>query len=1077
MKKILLFILIFSVKLSIAQGLLVKDIEIGNSSSMPNYSFNRVNYNGKLIFSAKKSSASSFDVWITDGTSSETKKLKELNGTSNPHYFTYLASVDKVFFTGPPPSSSGWNYIRLWDSDGTSANTLYADNYSNFPKYLTEFNNRVYFQGRTSNTWGYELVYANGGSGTNTSTININIGSNSSYPEELKVIGNKLYFSAIANNNEGRELCISDGASTGTFRIKDINTNGADGSDPKNFTFFNNKVYFSADDGVNGRELWVTDGTAANTNIVADLNPGTDSSLDSNEPTIFIEYKDELYFTAFTASTGNELFKVNKSGNIVNVADINSGASNHSNPKDFFVFDEKLFFSADNGTDGVELWYTIVSSGTAKGNSASTTAMFKDINSQTNGSSNPEGFIIYDGKMYFNADNGVDGKELWESDGTVAGTIMKQNINPSGDSNPRDFILSGDLLYFSANDGINGDELWKYSNNFIIGALSPEDNTTDVALSGEKLKITLNKELVKGNGNIVIYKKSDDTVFETINISGNNVTINNNKVTITPTLDFIAIEEYYVLIDNGALKDTSNNNFIGISDKTIWNFKTIGTQNQTITFNTLSNKTFGDSDFQLTATASSNLPISYTSSNVNVATINGNTVTIVGAGTTTITASQTGNANYNAAQDVTQTLTVDKANQTITFNTLSNKTFNDSDFQLSATSSSGLTVAYVSSNTNVATINGNMVTIVGAGTTTITASQSGNTNYNAAQGVAQALTIDKANQTITFVINFPNRQYNDADRTLTATSDSGLPVTYTSSDPNVVSISGNVASFVGVGNGINITASQSGNTNYNAAANVVQTYNVAKASQVLTFNPPATATFGDPNFTLTASSNSGIAMQFFSFDTDVVSISGNQAEIIGAGSTTLQASNTGNSLYEAASSLKTFTVFKASQNITFNQLPDVDVNDPDFNLTATSDSGLAISYSSSNPNVASVSGSLVSIHTVGVTTITASQPGNDNYNGASDETQSLTVTNTASIDSFEKLGLEIYPNPTSSEFIIQTELVINKLQIYNLLGQKLKEYLNPKTNNFSLKNLVKGVYIINIYTEKGIGSSRIIKVE
>ncbi|MBN2487074.1 MAG: FG-GAP repeat protein, partial [Bacteroidales bacterium] len=88
--------------------------------------------------------------------------------------------------------------------------------------------------------------------------------------------------------------------------------------------------------------------------------------------------------------------------------------------------------------------------------------------------------------------------------------------------------------------------------------------------------------------------------------------------------------------------------------------------NQTISFDTLTNVTYGDNTFNLTATASSGLTVSYTSSNTNVATISGNTVTVIGAGTTSITASQEGNNNYYAASDVVQTLTVDKATLTVT---------------------------------------------------------------------------------------------------------------------------------------------------------------------------------------------------------------------------------------------------------------------------------------------------------------------------------------------------------------------------------------------------------------------------
>ncbi|WP_305983281.1 beta strand repeat-containing protein, partial [Roseivirga thermotolerans] len=87
---------------------------------------------------------------------------------------------------------------------------------------------------------------------------------------------------------------------------------------------------------------------------------------------------------------------------------------------------------------------------------------------------------------------------------------------------------------------------------------------------------------------------------------------------------------------------------------------------QSITFNALEAKTYGDEDFELTGTASSNLTVTYTSSNTNVATVSGSTVSIVGAGETTITASQAGNDSYSAATDVTQVLTVNKATLTAT---------------------------------------------------------------------------------------------------------------------------------------------------------------------------------------------------------------------------------------------------------------------------------------------------------------------------------------------------------------------------------------------------------------------------
>jgi PKD repeat protein len=83
-----------------------------------------------------------------------------------------------------------------------------------------------------------------------------------------------------------------------------------------------------------------------------------------------------------------------------------------------------------------------------------------------------------------------------------------------------------------------------------------------------------------------------------------------------------------------------------------------GQFSQTISFGALASKLLGDAPFTLSATASSGLSVSYTSSNLGVATVSGNTVTITGIGSTTITAIQVGNGTYLPAANVSQTLTV-----------------------------------------------------------------------------------------------------------------------------------------------------------------------------------------------------------------------------------------------------------------------------------------------------------------------------------------------------------------------------------------------------------------------------------
>jgi hypothetical protein len=101
----------------------------------------------------------------------------------------------------------------------------------------------------------------------------------------------------------------------------------------------------------------------------------------------------------------------------------------------------------------------------------------------------------------------------------------------------------------------------------------------------------------------------------------------------------------------------------------------INAASQTITFGALSAVTYGDLPFDLTATASSSLEVSYASSNTSVATVSGNTVTVVAPGTTTITASQAGNANYAAASDVPQSLTVSTKALTLSDPAVTTKTY------------------------------------------------------------------------------------------------------------------------------------------------------------------------------------------------------------------------------------------------------------------------------------------------------------------------------------------------------------------------------------------------------------------
>ncbi len=139
-------------------------------------------------------------------------------------------------------------------------------------------------------------------------------------------------------------------------------------------------------------------------------------------------------------------------------------------------------------------------------------------------------------------------------------------------------------------------------------------------------------------------------------------------------------------------------NFTGIDGGYIWaTLLFVSMEQQTIDFASLEEKAYGDNPFQLNATASSGLALTYTSSNPAVASVSGNTITIHSAGITTITASQAGSPNFHPTS-VSQVLTVNKADQIITFENIAEKTSVDDPFNLSASTSSGLPITYLSNN-------------------------------------------------------------------------------------------------------------------------------------------------------------------------------------------------------------------------------------------------------------------------------------------------------------------------------------------------------------------------------------------
>jgi hypothetical protein len=245
---------------------------------------------------------------------------------------------------------------------------------------------------------------------------------------------------------------------------------------------------------------------------------------------------------------------------------------------------------------------------------------------------------------------------------------------------------------------------------------------------------------------------------------------------------------------------------------------------QTITFNPLPSKNLGDPPFTLTATASSGLPVSYTSSNPAVATVAGNVVTIVGIGSTTITASQAGNVNYAAASPVNQVLVV--CNAQITTSSLPNGDLGATYNQTIQQTGLSTPTWSVSSGALPNGITLNAGTGVLSGTFTLAGTY--NFSIRASEGICSVersytIVVASAQQMVTGV-SLPSNQVGTSF-TLPPTSNVGLPVIYISSNTSVLQVQGNLARIVGAGTA-DLIATNNGNANYEPLNQIVMRLDV-----------------------------------------------------------------------------------------------------------------------------------------------------------------------------------------------------------------------------------------------------------
>ena len=177
----------------------------------------------------------------------------------------------------------------------------------------------------------------------------------------------------------------------------------------------------------------------------------------ASSPDNLMAVGDMLFFFATDGSTGRELWKSDgTNAGTKLVKDIQPGSADGpiGGSRMMAAIGNTLFFVANDGVSGAELWK---SDGTSDG-----TVLVTDLNAGSNGSL-PQQLTSVNGTLFFTADNGINGHELWKSDGTAAGTVLVKDILTAAGlgSDPTELVNVAGSLFFTANDVFQGRELWK----------------------------------------------------------------------------------------------------------------------------------------------------------------------------------------------------------------------------------------------------------------------------------------------------------------------------------------------------------------------------------------------------------------------------------------------------------------------------------------------------------------------------------------------------------------------------------------------------------------------------------------